>query len=67
MDSTRKTCTHCRRLVPYHLHHRYPSSVLAPPLALNDANYIVGAGAETRMALGALLEVSSSSRDPAVL
>jgi len=53
-----KDCAGCRRLVPYHLPHRYPAAFLLYAPALDDAaNYIVGAGADAGVALGALLEV----------
>ena len=42
---------------PYHIRHRYPSTAVALRSVLRDPNYIVGAGADARVASGALLEV----------
>ena len=58
MDSTRKTALIAGVLFLITYITAIPAAFLLYPPVLDDANYIVGAGADTRVALGALLEVS---------
>ena len=57
MDSTRKTALIAGVLFLITYVTAIPAAFLLYPPVLDDANYIVGAGADTRVALGALLEV----------
>ena len=57
MDSTRKTALIAGVLFLITYITAIPAAFLLYPPVLDDANYIVGAGADTRVALGALLEV----------
>jgi hypothetical protein len=57
VDSTRRTALIAGVLFLITYITAIPAAFLLYPPVLNDANYIVGAGADTRVALGALLEV----------
>jgi hypothetical protein len=57
MDSTRRTAFVTGALFIITFVTSIPAAFLLYPPVLNDANYIVGAGADTGVALGALLEV----------
>ena len=57
VDPTRKTALIAGVLFLITYITAIPAAFLLYPPVLNDANYIVGAGADTRVALGALLEV----------
>jgi hypothetical protein len=57
VDSTRKTALIAGVLFLITYITAIPAAFLLYPPVLNDANYIVGAGADTRVAFGALLEV----------
>jgi Domain of unknown function (DUF4386) len=57
VDSTRKTALIAGVLFLITYITAIPAAFLLYPPVLNDANYIVGAGADTRVALGALLEI----------
>ena len=55
MDSTRKTALVAGVLFLITYATAIPAAFLFYPPVLDDASYIVGAGADTRVALGALL------------
>jgi hypothetical protein len=57
VDSTRRTALIAGVLFLITYITAIPAAFLLYPPVLNDANYIVGAGADARVALGALLEL----------
>jgi Domain of unknown function (DUF4386) len=57
VDSTRRTALVAGVLFLITYITAIPAAFLLYPPVLDDANYIIGAGADTRVALGALLEV----------